>query len=286
MNGVMNPARPRATGATPHLAWFPRKGRQVFFSAEKKQKTFANSGVCAAWEARDSIEQSLLVLFFRKERLPSADRRKAPSWRIGIASLALLLAATAAQAADDAATRVCRTNPAFTSSVMQSVLQAQLEKDHDPALDAESPDQLAAEATEQGVSDCAVELRRDPGILTVMTGLTGYELQVAWDAFNISCTDHKASKAECIRAEVGSVRALKRMVATDKPTGAKALVEACELVLQSDPTMAEWRSCVDQTLAMHASADTAAKCKLSVSWHTARTGAEAASAIGKCLKGG
>ncbi len=196
-----------------------------------------------------------------------------------------MFAPCAAHAADDAATRICRTNPAFTSTVMQSVLQAQLEKDHDPALDAESPEQIAAEATEQGVNDCAAELRANPGILTVMTGLTGYELQVGWDAFNISCADHKASKAECIRAEIGSVRALKRMIATNQPSGAKALVEACELVLQSDPAMAEWRSCVDQTLAMHASSDKAASCKLSVSWHTAKTGAEAAAAIGKCLKG-
>jgi hypothetical protein len=44
--------------------------RKVFFSEEKKQKTFANSGVCAAGEGRDSTRKSLLVLFFRKERLP------------------------------------------------------------------------------------------------------------------------------------------------------------------------------------------------------------------------
>jgi hypothetical protein len=28
---------------------------KVFFSEEKKQKTFAISGVCAAWKVRDSI---------------------------------------------------------------------------------------------------------------------------------------------------------------------------------------------------------------------------------------
>jgi hypothetical protein len=31
------------------------EGRKVFFSVEKKQETFANSGVCAAWQVRDSI---------------------------------------------------------------------------------------------------------------------------------------------------------------------------------------------------------------------------------------
>jgi hypothetical protein len=43
---------------------------KVFFSEEKKQKTFANSGVGAAGRVRDSTRKSLLVLFFRKERLP------------------------------------------------------------------------------------------------------------------------------------------------------------------------------------------------------------------------
>jgi hypothetical protein len=46
-------------------------GRKVFFSEEKKQKTFDLLGVGAAGEIRDSICKSLLVLFFRKERLPS-----------------------------------------------------------------------------------------------------------------------------------------------------------------------------------------------------------------------
>jgi hypothetical protein len=44
-----------------------RKGRKAFFSEEKKQKTFANSGVGAACKVRDSNRKSLLVLFFRKE---------------------------------------------------------------------------------------------------------------------------------------------------------------------------------------------------------------------------
>jgi hypothetical protein len=32
-----------------------KPGRKAFFSEEKKQKTFANSGVCAAWGGHDSI---------------------------------------------------------------------------------------------------------------------------------------------------------------------------------------------------------------------------------------
>jgi hypothetical protein len=190
-----------------------------------------------------------------------------------------------ARAADDAAATLCRSNPAFTPAVMQSVLQAQLEKDHDPALDAESPEQLANEASEQGVADCATELRGDSALFQVLAALHGNELQIGWDAFNTSCADHKASKAECIKAEVGSVRSLKRMVATDQPPGAKALVQTCELVLETDPPMAEWRSCVDRTLAMHPSAEGAARCKLSVTWHVAKSGAAAAAAIGGCLQG-
>jgi len=35
-----------------------RGERKVFFSEEKKQKTFDFSSVCAAWTVRDSIEQA------------------------------------------------------------------------------------------------------------------------------------------------------------------------------------------------------------------------------------
>ena len=51
------------------------KGSKVFFSEEKKQKTFANSGVCAACEGRDSIRKSFLVLFFKKEHFLSLCNR-------------------------------------------------------------------------------------------------------------------------------------------------------------------------------------------------------------------
>ncbi len=181
---------------------------------------------------------------------------------------------------------LCRSNPAFSVTVMRSVLDAQLSKDHDPALDADPPDQMAAEAVEQGVADCAKELKRDPSIYQAMAGLGGSELSIAWDAYNTACDTHAASKAACIKAEVGSVRALKRMAATDRPAGAKALVQTCELVLQTDPAMAEWRVCVDEALAAHATPEAAARCKTSVTWHVAKTGAEAAQTIRQCLRQG
>jgi hypothetical protein len=81
--------------------------KKVFFSEEKKQKTFANSGVCAPWKVRDSTiapgsggrlapqpstsrhrirtppdkaatatEKSLLVLFYRKEHFLPCRRHR------------------------------------------------------------------------------------------------------------------------------------------------------------------------------------------------------------------
>ena len=198
--------------------------------------------------------------------------------------LALAWRAPAARAQDDAAASLCRTNPAYSAAVMRSVLLAQLQKDHDPALDAEPPDQMAAEASEQGVKDCATELRREPSIYKALAPLSGSDLPVGWDAYNTACSDHSQTKADCIKAEVGSVRALKRMMATDQPPGAKALVESCELVLQSDPAMADWRECVDTALAAHADPGRAAHCKTSVAWHVAKTGAEAGTILRTCLQ--
>ena len=59
-------------------------GSKVFFSEEKKQKTFANSDPGAACKVRDSTRKSLLVLFFRKERLPFSARAGSVSFRVGI----------------------------------------------------------------------------------------------------------------------------------------------------------------------------------------------------------
>jgi hypothetical protein len=40
------------------------EGRKVFFSEEKKQKTFDTLGVCAAWEVRDGIKQKRFLASF------------------------------------------------------------------------------------------------------------------------------------------------------------------------------------------------------------------------------
>jgi hypothetical protein len=199
---------------------------------------------------------------------------------------ALVLAPLAARAADDAAAAFCRTNPAFSFQVIREVLDAQLAKDHDPALDELPPDQMALRTVEQGVSDCAAALRQDPGALQTMTSLQGSDLAAAWDAWNTTCDDRPHSKADCVKAEMGAMWALKRMSRTNQPPGAHALVEACQLVMANNPAMTEWRECVDAGLAVHASDDAAKRCKTSVNWHVAKTGAEAGKMISECLRGG
>ena len=197
--------------------------------------------------------------------------------------LGLFLVATSVAWGEDAATILCRSNPAYGVDIMRGVLEAQLQKDHDPALDAQPPAQMAVEASEQGIKDCAAELQAHPAIFQALVTLSGSELEVGWDAYNSACGDRGGSKADCIKSEVGSVRALKRMIATDTPPGAKTLVETCELVLQSEPSMADWRECVDLGLAAHAAADRATRCKTIVPWHGARTGAEAGKIVAACL---
>lgn len=187
--------------------------------------------------------------------------------------------------AEDAAARLCRSNPAYSADVMGKVLQEQMDRDHDPALDKESPEQLAAEAVEQGVKDCATELDHAPALFAVLAALPPGELAIGWDAFNTSCADHGATKAECVRAEVAAERALKHMVAADQPPGARALVQTCELVLKGDPAMAEWRECVDLGLAPHADAQNLARCKTLVAWHATSSGAAAGQSIAACLRG-
>ncbi|MGG2329536.1 hypothetical protein ACE40V_24600, partial [Salmonella enterica] len=80
---------------------------------------------------------------------------------------------------------------------------------------------------------------------------------------------------DCVKAEIGSQQALRLMLASDKPPGAKAIAQTCELVLQADPAMADWRECVDVALAEHATPQAADACKLSVTWHATKNGAEA-----------
>jgi hypothetical protein len=41
----------------------------VFFSEEKNQKTFAHSGACAAWTARESIKLELVAASASKRHL-------------------------------------------------------------------------------------------------------------------------------------------------------------------------------------------------------------------------
>ncbi len=197
----------------------------------------------------------------------------------------LLLAGPAcAQSADNMA--ICATNPAYGPDVMRSVLNAQLQRDHDEALDAEPPEQMAREAAALGIKECAADLTAHPAIGQVLAGLVTIDQQVAWDAYNTTCSDHGATKAACMKAEVGSAQALRRMSKTNDPAGSRALVSACQLVLTSDFAMVEWRTCVDAGLAVHASPARAAQCKTSVNWHVAKTGAQAGGIVAGCLRQG
>ena len=201
------------------------------------------------------------------------------------AFLAALTLATTARAEGPEAT-LCRDNPAYSLTVMREVITEQLSRDHDPSLDNTPPDKLAAAAVEQGVADCVADMRRDVTLYNSIAGLSEQDRAPGWDAYNTACGDRHVSKGDCVRAEVASVQAIRRMVAHDTPKGARAIAETCDLVLQSNPPMADWRECVDLGLAAHASPEAAARCKLGVSWHTAKTGAEAGRIVGACLRGG
>ena len=199
-------------------------------------------------------------------------------------ALALLLLATPALA--DQASSLCRGNPAYSQPVMLAVIREQLQHDHDAALDADTPEKLAGQAVEQGVSECAAELRNDPTLTVALSGLTKEDSSVGWDAYNTACADHKTSKGACVQAEIGSAQALKHLMGPGAAPGAKTLVQACQLVMAEDPAMVEWRTCVDQALAVHASLARAQQCRLSANWHVAKTGAEAGAQIAACLRGG
>jgi hypothetical protein len=186
----------------------------------------------------------------------------------------------------DPAETLCAQNPAFAADLMEKVIRGQLEADHDPSLDADTPEHLAQQASAQGIAECAAEMRRDPSVAAAFASAGPNDMQVAWDAFNTACADHAASRGACISAEINSSKALRRMIATDQPDGAKALVQTCELVMQADPPLAEWRECVDQALAVHASGSTAKRCKLAATWHVAKSGAQAGALVAACLRGG
>jgi hypothetical protein len=198
--------------------------------------------------------------------------------------LILLACLSATRALGSEAETLCASNPAFSSTVMLSVVQSQLAHDHDAALDADTPENLARQAAAQGIAECAADIRADPSIATAFAGVDGRDRETGWDAYNTACADRKTARGACITAEIGAYRALRHMMTTDTPPGAKALVQTCELVMQSDPAMAEWRACVDHALAVHASADAARRCKVSASWHVARTGAEAGQVVAECLR--
>ncbi len=213
-----------------------------------------------------------------------------PCYHPRMTRLALTLLLTAwplwhvnAQAADPQSA-LCATNPAYSLPLMQSIIEAQLQKDHDPSLDAAPPEQLAQQALDQGISECATSLRQDPGMMAALAALKGADVTIGWDAYNTACDDRRVSKGDCIRSEVAAAHALKHMMATNQPPGAKTLVEACQLVLQTDPTMTDWRQCVDLSLAVHATPGDAKRCKLSLTWHSAKTGADAGALVAQCLR--
>ncbi len=197
--------------------------------------------------------------------------------------LVLLATVWAIPALAGEAETLCAGNPAYSSRVMLAVVQSQLRQDHDAALDAEPPETLANKAVAQGIAECAADMRADPTLSQAFAGLGRGDREVAWDAYNTACADHKGSRGACIAAEVGSARALKLMMKTNAPPGAASLVQTCELVMQTDPAMAEWRQCVDRALAVHASEAMAKRCKLSANWHVAKTGSEAGEVVAHCL---
>ena len=198
------------------------------------------------------------------------------------AALALALLATPALAGE--AETICASNPAYSQPIMLSIVQAQLKRDHDPALDTDTPEHLATRAVAQGIAECAAELRADPSLPPAFAGLGQHDLSVAWDAYNTACADHKASRGACVTAEVGAAKAIKRLMAAGSSPVARTLVQACELVLRPDPAMADWRQCVDVSLASHPTPERAAQCKLSANWHAANTGAEAGASLASCLR--
>jgi hypothetical protein len=183
--------------------------------------------------------------------------------------------------AQDSATQLCQQNPAFSVGMMRAVIISELKAGQD--LGTENPETLAQESAAKGVSDCAADMRADPGLAAVLAALPPADAKTGWDAYNVACADHSGSKGACITAEVDSAKAIKRMIALDRPAGLRTLVETCALVLPQTPAMAEWRACVDIAMATHPSDDDLQACKTSVPWHAAKTGAEAGRIVSACL---
>ena len=108
--------------------------------------------------------------------------------------LILLASCLATPAFAGDAETLCATNPAYTRQVMLEIVQAQIQRDHDPALDADTPEHLADQAVAQGIAECAADLRADPATAAALGNLDKEDRSVAWDAYNTTCTDHKASR--------------------------------------------------------------------------------------------
>jgi hypothetical protein len=60
--GPVTPGSATQGGRGPHLGWRGWTGSKDFFSEEKKQKIFANAGLCASCE--DSRQQQTKVFWF------------------------------------------------------------------------------------------------------------------------------------------------------------------------------------------------------------------------------
>lgn len=202
---------------------------------------------------------------------------------MSLAAAGLGLAGGARAESEDAA--LCRQNPAFRVEIMRSVIDEQIRAGRNPDFDHADPDALAQQAVEKGVADCAETMAREPGLDDAIAGAGSQDAATAWDAFNIACAGHHGSMGACVRAELASHAALKRLSATDKPPGANAIVETCALVLPQTPALAEWRVCVDVALAVHAGRDSAESCKTTVPWHAAQTGQQAGEIVAACLRG-
>ena len=201
------------------------------------------------------------------------------------AALAAPPAAPPARPAADPQSLICATNPAYSLTIMRTVIDEELAKEnHDPSLDNEPPDRIAVESMDQGIGECATALRQDPDLMAELSSLKGADVDYGWDAFNTACDGHAQTKGNCIRAEVGAARALKHMSSTNLPPGARTIVESCQLILKSEPTMANWRECVDLGLAAQAPPAAAKRCKLSVNWHMSSNGKEAGDELAACLK--
>jgi hypothetical protein len=177
----------------------------------------------------------------------------------------------------------CAGDPAFRPDAVRAVIGQELAREHDPALDDQTPEQILEGTISTGITECVRTLHRDPSIYAAIDLPDPIDRSIAWDAYNSACGDRVAARGACIVAEVAAQHALKRMSTRNVPPGARALVQACELVLVPQPPLAEWRECVDMGLANRAPPARAEACKLKLPWHTAHSGKEAGQLVQACI---